>query len=195
MNRQKITGVDGRASPALASSPHHSPRPRVARRGGAHAPPKGVLAGLASTHDCGAVSGRACSVWVARARVVRASFGVAETEGDQHTLRLPAGATPLASSGPLKPTPSATALEVCHGPERCCARIRRRVAMVRREDGREVPLHDTSCDLPPDQPMPVALHQGWPEGSLRPRGARSLDEEGGEVWLCGSAAAFGTSGK
>jgi integrase len=42
--------------------------------------------------------------------------------------------------------------------------------------------------------MPVTLHQGWPEGSLRPRCARSLDEEGGEVWLCGSAAASGTSG-
>ena len=63
MNRQNVNGVDGRESPALASSPHHSPRPRVARRGGAHAPPKGVLAGLASTDDCGAVSGRACSVW------------------------------------------------------------------------------------------------------------------------------------
>jgi hypothetical protein len=94
MNRQNVDGVDGRESPALASSPHPSPRPRVARRGGAHAPPKGVLAGLVSTHDCGAVSGRACSVWVARAEVVRASFGVAETEGDQHILRLPAGATP-----------------------------------------------------------------------------------------------------
>ena len=58
MNRQNVDGVDGRESPALASIPHHSPRPRVARRGGAHAPPKGVLAGLVSTHDCGAVSGR-----------------------------------------------------------------------------------------------------------------------------------------
>jgi hypothetical protein len=62
MNRHTVDGVDGRESPALASSPHPSPRPRVARRGGAHAPPNGVLAGLVSTHDCGAVSGRACSV-------------------------------------------------------------------------------------------------------------------------------------
>jgi hypothetical protein len=46
MNRQGVDGVDGRESPALASGPHPSPRPRVARRGGAHAPPKGVLAGL-----------------------------------------------------------------------------------------------------------------------------------------------------
>jgi hypothetical protein len=46
MNRQTVDDVDGRESPALASSPHPSPRPRVARRGGAHAPPKGVLAGL-----------------------------------------------------------------------------------------------------------------------------------------------------
>jgi hypothetical protein len=68
MNRQNVDGVDGRESPALASSPHLSPRPRVARRGGAHAPPKGVLAGLVSTHDCGAVSGRACSVWVCSCR-------------------------------------------------------------------------------------------------------------------------------
>jgi hypothetical protein len=84
MNRQGVDGVDGRESPALASSPHLSPRPRAARRGGAHAPPKGVLAGLVSTHDYGAVFGRACSFGVARAAVVRASFGVAETEGDQH---------------------------------------------------------------------------------------------------------------
>ena len=62
MSRQNVDDVDGRESPALASSPHHSPRPRVARRGGAHAPPKGVLAGLASTDDCGATPGRACSV-------------------------------------------------------------------------------------------------------------------------------------
>src|SRR5688572_32854552 len=62
MNCQTVDGVDGRESPALASTPHHSPRPRVARRGGAHAPPKGVLAGLASTHDCGATPDRACSV-------------------------------------------------------------------------------------------------------------------------------------
>jgi hypothetical protein len=60
MNRQGVDGVDGRESPALASSPHLSPRPRVARRGGAHAPPKGVLAGLASTNDCGATPDRAC---------------------------------------------------------------------------------------------------------------------------------------
>jgi hypothetical protein len=110
-------------------------------------------------------------------------------------LRFDGRSDSLASSALLKPTPSATALEVCHGTERCCARIRCRRAVVRREDGREVPLHDTSCDLPPDQPMPVAFHQGWPEGSLRPRCARSLDEEGGEVWLCGSAAASGTSGR
>ena len=38
--------VDEEEFPALASTPHQSPRPRVARRGGAHAPPKGVLAGL-----------------------------------------------------------------------------------------------------------------------------------------------------
>jgi hypothetical protein len=84
MNRQNVDGVDGRESPALASSPHLSPRPRVARRGGAHAPPKGVLAGLVSTHDCGAVSVARAQFRVARAEVVRASFGVAETEGDQH---------------------------------------------------------------------------------------------------------------
>jgi len=46
MNRQNVEGVDGRESPALASTPHPSPRPRVARRGGAHAPFNGVLAGL-----------------------------------------------------------------------------------------------------------------------------------------------------
>jgi hypothetical protein len=45
MNRQNVDGVDGRESPALASSPHHSPRPRVARRGGAHAPPQGRACG------------------------------------------------------------------------------------------------------------------------------------------------------
>ena len=62
MIRQRANDVDGRWSPALASTPHHSPRPRVARRGGAHAPPKGVLAELASTDDCGATPGRVCSV-------------------------------------------------------------------------------------------------------------------------------------
>jgi hypothetical protein len=46
MNRQTVDDVEGRESPTLASSPHPSPRPRVAWRGGAHAPPKGVLAGL-----------------------------------------------------------------------------------------------------------------------------------------------------
>jgi hypothetical protein len=93
MNRQNVDGVDGRESPALASSPHLSPRPRVARRGGAHAPPKGVLAGLVSTHDCGAVSDRACSVWGCSSRDGSSVVGVAETEGDQHFALLTAEAT------------------------------------------------------------------------------------------------------
>ena len=84
MNRQGFDGVDGHKSPALASSPHPLPRPRVARRGGAHAPPKGVLAGLVSTHDCVAVSGRACSVWGCSSRSGSSVVRVAETEGDQH---------------------------------------------------------------------------------------------------------------
>jgi hypothetical protein len=54
MNRQGVDGVDGRESPALASSPHLSPRPRVARRGGAHAPPRACLRG-SSAHTTAAL--------------------------------------------------------------------------------------------------------------------------------------------
>jgi hypothetical protein len=92
VNRQSSDHVDGHESPALASSPHHSPRPRVARRGGAHAPPKGVLAGLINAHDL-AMS------------VARAQFGLLDPKWFErrsgslkpratNTLRLPAGATP-----------------------------------------------------------------------------------------------------
>jgi hypothetical protein len=191
-----VDHVDGRESPGLASSSHLSPRPRVARRGGAHAPPKGVLAGLASTNDCGATPDRACSVRSRSSRSRPSVVWVAEHRGLPQLApcrqKRPSRFVPEL---PNPNFPSAKPLEVRHGTERRCPRIRRRVAVVRRQDSREVPLHDTSCDLPPDQSMPVTLHQGWPEGSLRPRCARSLDEEGGEVWLCGSAAASGTSGR
>ena len=93
MNRQNVDGVDRRESPALASSPHHSPRPRVARRGGAHAPPRACLRGSpAQTIAVLRLIVRA-SFGVARTEVVRASFGVAETEGDQHLALLTAEAT------------------------------------------------------------------------------------------------------
>jgi hypothetical protein len=194
MNRQGVDGVDGRESPALASSPHHSPRPRAARRGGAHAPPRACLRG--SPAQTIAALRRSC---VLRSELLGPRWFERRSGSLKpratNTLRFDGRSDSLASSALLKPTPSATALEVCHGTERCCARIGGRRAVVRCEDGREVPLHDTSRDLPPNQPLPVALHQGWPEGSVRPRGARSLDEEGGEVWLCGSAAASGTSGR
>ena len=96
MNRQTVDDVDGRESPALASSPHPSPRPRVARRGGAHAPPKGVLAGLASTNDCGATPDRACAVRSCSSPGGRASFGSLNTEDDRN-LRLAGGSDQVAS--------------------------------------------------------------------------------------------------
>ena len=96
MNRPGIDGVDDRESPALASSPHPSPRPRAARRGGAHAPPKGVLAGLASTNDCGATPDRACSVRSCSSPSGRASFGSLNTEDDRN-LRLAGGSDQVAS--------------------------------------------------------------------------------------------------
>mgnify|MGYP007078501584 CR=1 FL=1 len=52
-----------------------------------------------------------------------------------------------------------------------------------------------ACDLPPDQPLPVAIHPRRPQGPVRSRGVGSLDAKGGNVWLYGSAAAFGTSGR
>ena len=195
MNRQNVDGVDGRESPALASSPHPSPSsPRRPARRSARAPQGRACGARQHTRLRRCVRSRVLSLGLLEPKWFERRSGSLKPRAT-NTLRFDGGSDPLASSALLKPTPSATALEVCHGTERCCARSRCRRAVVRREDGREVPLHDTSCHLPPDQPMPIALHQGWPEGSLRPRGARSLDEEGGEVWLCGSAAASGTSGR
>ena len=58
-----------------------------------------------------------------------------------------------------------------------------------------IPLHDASCALPPGGATSDSIHQERSERQVRSRGARSLDEQGGEVWLWRSAAASGTSGR
>jgi hypothetical protein len=167
MNRRNIDDIDGRESPALASSSHLSPRPRVARRGGAHAPTPGVLAGLASTNDCGDTSTSCVFSSESSTPKGRAS-SVAEHRGRPRCRLLQAERPSRFALNSGKHS-SGKALEVRHGTERCCSRIGRRVTVVRRLDGREVPLHDASCDLSPDQPVSAAVHPRWSKGSLRPR--------------------------
>ena len=93
MNSQNVDHVDGRESPALASSPHHSPRPRVARRGGAHAPPRACLRGKPA-QTTAALRPAACALFVEGEHCCRVPVTPSATATQSGCRILPAASCP-----------------------------------------------------------------------------------------------------
>ena len=155
MRRHTPMDVDDHEAPALASTPHHSPLPASHGAEERTRPPRACLRG--SQHKRLRRYARSC---VLSSELLEPKWPsvvqVAEHRGRPHFSTLPAEAPKALRTGTPETNTLGKSTGGCHGTERCCSRIGRRIAVVRRQDSREVPLHDPSCDLPQDQPMPVA---------------------------------------